>query len=191
MIISGIFARTQNGLIGVDNDIPWHISEDLKLFKDTTFGHAVAMGRKTWESLGSHPLPNRTNIVITRSDIEVPAGVAVVKSIFDAVKWCTDLNAEYPFTMVDELFYIGGANILKQCVDQKFIERWYITTIPVDMKVDTGTYFTYDPMSFYDGAALYVRNDELSRINIPVKNNIVDHIDFEVFETPFLSEFVV
>lgn len=60
-----IFARTQNNVIGVDGELPWHCPEDLKLFKEYTTGEVVVMGRKTFQSLGCKPLPNRLNIVVT------------------------------------------------------------------------------------------------------------------------------
>ena len=69
--ITIIVAYTNNLLIGKDNSIPWHISDDLKRFKKLTTGNVIIMGRKTFESLGSKPLPNRTNIVISSNLIPV------------------------------------------------------------------------------------------------------------------------
>ena len=82
-MISIIVAVAENGVIGNKNALLWHISEDLKHFKATTTGHAVIMGRKTYESLG-RPLPNRTNVVITRQAVEI-AGCTVVHSLEEAV----------------------------------------------------------------------------------------------------------
>ena len=70
-MVSIIVAVAENGVIGDKNTLLWHISEDLKHFKAVTTGHPVIMGRKTYESLG-RPLPNRTNVVITRQQVEIP-----------------------------------------------------------------------------------------------------------------------
>ena len=67
-MVSIIVAIAQNGTIGDKNALLWHIKEDMRFFRTTTSGHPVIMGRKTFESLGSKPLPKRTNIVITRAD---------------------------------------------------------------------------------------------------------------------------
>ena len=78
-MVSIIGAVAENGVIGDKNPLLWHISEDLKHFKAVTTGHPVIMGRKTYESLG-RPLPNRTNVVITRQQVEIP-GCRVVHSL--------------------------------------------------------------------------------------------------------------
>ena len=70
-MVSIIVAVAENGVIGDKNALLWHISEDLKYFKSVTSGHPVVMGRKTYESLG-RPLPNRTNVVVTRQEMEIP-----------------------------------------------------------------------------------------------------------------------
>ena len=97
-MISLIVAVAENGVIGDRNALLWHISEDLRHFKAVTTGHPVVMGRKTWESLG-RPLPNRTNVVITRQNIEIP-GCTVVHSLEEAVAL---------FPADEEVFVIGGA----------------------------------------------------------------------------------
>ena len=97
-----IAAVAQNGVIGVDGDLPWRLPEDLKHFKRTTSGHPIIMGRKTYESIG-RPLPKRHNIVITRNpDFEAP-GCTVVHSLDAAleVAWAED----------DEVWVIGGAGL--------------------------------------------------------------------------------
>ena len=100
-MVSIIVAVAENGVIGDKNTLLWHISEDLKHFKAVTTGHPVIMGRKTYESLG-RPLPNRTNVVITRQQVEIP-GCRVVHSLGEAV-------ALFPGD--DEVFVIGGAQLL-------------------------------------------------------------------------------
>ena len=103
-MISLIVAVAENGVIGDRNALLWHISEDLRHFKAVTTGHPVVMGRKTWESLG-RPLPNRTNVVITRQNIEIP-GCTVAHSLEEAKQlqaehggfiktmWCGELECE-------------------------------------------------------------------------------------------------
>jgi dihydrofolate reductase len=86
-----IAAVARNGVIGVDNRLPWRLPADLKRFKESTLGHTVIMGRKTWESLPAsfRPLPGRTNIVVSRnpSAIGLPEGTVGVTSIDEAVRY--------------------------------------------------------------------------------------------------------
>lgn len=101
--LSVIVAMTPDRVIGKENDLPWRLPEDLKMFKRTTAGHPVVMGRKTWDSLGKYkPLPGRQNIVITRDKDWAEEGAEVIFS-------CEDLeNIE----LQDEhVFVIGGAQI--------------------------------------------------------------------------------
>ena len=119
MIISLIVAASQNGVIGVDNQIPWHLPDDLKYFKRITSGHHIVMGRKTFQSIGK-PLPNRTNVVITRSrTLEIP-GARVVHSFAEAV----DLAFMAGET---ELMIIGGAEIYRQALPHA--QRLYYTRV--------------------------------------------------------------
>ena len=102
-MVSIIVAVAENGVIGDKNALLWHISEDLKYFKSVTSGHPVVMGRKTYESLG-RPLPNRTNVVVTRQEMEIP-GCRVAHSLEEAVAL---------FPAEEEVFVIGGAQIYAQ-----------------------------------------------------------------------------
>ena len=115
-MVSIIVAVAENGVIGDKNTLLWHISEDLKHFKAVTTGHPVIMGRKTYESLG-RPLPNRTNVVITRQQVEIP-GCRVVHSLGEAV-------ALFPGD--DEVFVIGGAQIYAQALS--LADRFYLTRV--------------------------------------------------------------
>jgi len=92
--------------IGVDNKLPWHLPEDLAHFKRTTSGHAIIMGRKTFESIG-RPLPNRRNIVVTRNQEWQHTGTETVSSL-DAARALLD---------EDKAFIIGGAEIYQQSLD--------------------------------------------------------------------------
>jgi len=97
-----LVAVSPEGIIGKDNSIPWHYSADLKRFKRLTTGNTVIMGRKTWESLPIKPLPNRRNIVITRSSIEE---IDCFRSIDDALQTCDG-----------DVWFIGGAGIYKEAM---------------------------------------------------------------------------
>ncbi|MDT0558558.1 dihydrofolate reductase [Ichthyenterobacterium sp. W332] len=102
-----IVAAGENNAIGKDNDLIWHLSEDLKRFKRLTSGHHIIMGRKTFESFPK-PLPNRTHVVITRQiDYKVPEGVIVVNSLTDAIDAVKSDN---------QPFIIGGGEIYKQAM---------------------------------------------------------------------------
>lgn len=101
--LTAIVAMTPERVIGKDNDLPWRLPEDLKMFKRTTAGHPVVMGRKTWDSLGKYkPLPGRQNIVITRDDAWSEDGATVIFS--------PEMLRE--IELQDEhVFVIGGAQI--------------------------------------------------------------------------------
>ena len=115
--LSIIVAMSSNRVIGVNNSLPWHLSEDLKHFKTLTTGHTIIMGRKTYESIGK-PLPNRRNIVISRNLNAFYGGIEVVHSLEDA--FSTSSND-------DEVFIIGGSNIYEQSLH--LVEHLYITEI--------------------------------------------------------------
>jgi len=115
--LSIIVAMSSNRVIGVNNSLPWHLSEDLKHFKTLTTGHTIIMGRKTYESIGK-PLPNRRNIVISRNLNAFYGGIEVVHSLEDA--FSTSSND-------DEVFIIGGSNIYEQSLH--LAEYLYITEI--------------------------------------------------------------
>ena len=97
-----LVAVSPEGIIGKNNSIPWHYSADLKRFKRLTIGNTVIMGRKTWESLPIKPLPNRRNIVITRSPIEE---IDCFQSIDDALQTCEG-----------DVWFIGGAGIYEEAM---------------------------------------------------------------------------
>ncbi len=123
-MISTIVAIAENGVIGGNNQLLWHISEDLRNFKKITSGHPVVMGRKTFESLG-RPLPNRENVVITRSNIEIE-GCHVVHSLEEAISL---------FTPADKVFIIGGAEIYAEAMPLS--DRLYITRVHKAYEGDT------------------------------------------------------
>ncbi|NRR90302.1 dihydrofolate reductase [Winogradskyella undariae] len=113
-----IVAEGEDNAIGKDNDLIWHLSDDLKHFKSITNGHYIIMGRKTFESFPK-PLPNRTHVVITRQkDYKVPAGVIVVNSLNDAID-----AARFD----KQPFVIGGGEIYKQALP--FVDKLEITRV--------------------------------------------------------------
>ena len=120
-----IVAVAQNGVIGNENKLIWHISEDLKRFKAITTGHPVIMGRKTFESLG-RPLPNRRNIVVTRNPHYFAEGIETAGSLEQAIGGCADDK---------EVFIIGGAEIYRQAMP--FAGRFYLTEVGRDYEGDT------------------------------------------------------
>jgi dihydrofolate reductase len=130
--VSAIAAMSRNNVIGKDNALLWHISEDLKHFKKLTTGKPIIMGRKTYESLGK-PLPNRTNIVVSRHKADLQ-GVVWLRSIDEAIAFAkTDAHNKG----LDEIFIIGGGQIYKETLPR--IERLYLTV--VDREYEGDTYF--------------------------------------------------
>ena len=102
MILKAIVAYAENRVIGKDNDLIWHLPDDLKHFKRHTAGKTIIMGRKTWDSLGGRPLPNRRHIVITRTEGFQANGAEVVHSLEEAVALAKT---------EEEVFIVGGAQI--------------------------------------------------------------------------------
>ena len=127
--ITLIAAVAKNDVIGINNLMPWHIKEDFKFFKEFTTGKPVIMGRKTWESLMTRPLPNRRNIVITRQADYEAVGAEVVGDLQAAFALCTD---------VPEIIVMGGAQIYAEALPLATDLR--ITE--VDLNVDGDAYFT-------------------------------------------------
>lgn len=125
-MISLMVAHDPNFVMGVNNDLPWYIPEDLKYFKETTMGKAMIMGRKTYESIGK-PLPGRLNIVLTRNETFQAEGVVVVHTLDEAI----EKAREY----ADEVMVIGGAEIFKMSLD--IADRLYITEIHETFEGDT------------------------------------------------------
>ena len=124
--ISIIVAIAENNAIGKNNQLLWHISEDLKRFKLLTTGHTIIMGKKTIESLPIRPLPNRRSIVITDIENEVIEGCVMAYSIDDAISKC---NPE------EESFVIGGGSVYNQFLP--IADKLYITKVNASFEADT------------------------------------------------------
>jgi dihydrofolate reductase len=127
-MISIIVAVSEDWGIGKDNELLWHISEDLKRFKRLTSGNTVIMGKKTWESLPRRPLPGRKNIVLTDNPNESIENAVTAYSIQDSLNKC-DQN--------EEIFIIGGGSIYRQFIP--IADRLFITH--VHMKAPADIYF--------------------------------------------------
>ncbi|MBA4850980.1 dihydrofolate reductase [Emticicia sp. BO119] len=128
-MITIIVAVAENGAIGKDNRLLWRLSDDLKQFKALTSGHAIIMGRKTFESIGK-PLPNRTNIVITRhGKVSDDESVITANSIKRAIEMAKEVKGE------DEIFIIGGGNIYEQSLS--ITDKIILTEVKVNIEGDT------------------------------------------------------
>jgi dihydrofolate reductase len=124
-MISLIAAIAENKVIGKDNRLVWHLPVDMRFFKNTTMGHTLIMGRKTFESFGK-PLPGRKSIVITRQKDYRYEGVKVVHSLDEAIKAAP---------VDEEVFIAGGAEIYRQAMP--LCERMYLTIVHHDFEGDT------------------------------------------------------
>jgi dihydrofolate reductase len=125
VLLSMIVAMAENGVIGRDNALPWHLPEDLRHFKATTLGKAILMGRKTFAAIGK-PLPGRVNHVLTRARDWRAEGVTVVHSL-------SGVNDALPDGA--ELVVIGGAEIYRLCMP--FTRRIYLTRVHATVPGDT------------------------------------------------------
>ncbi len=137
MSIIGIVAVAENYAIGKDGRLPWHYPADLKHFKETTSGHAVVMGMNTWRSLGK-PLPNRLNIVLSRSaQIDRAENLIFLRSEKEAIDLAKFLRCD--------LFVIGGQKTYAEFAE--LIEAWIVTKVP--QTVDDADVFM--PEDFLNG----------------------------------------
>ncbi|WP_078432872.1 dihydrofolate reductase [Metabacillus halosaccharovorans] len=127
-MISLIVAMDKHRLIGRDNQLPWHLPQDLAYFKKVTMNHKIIMGRKTFESIG-RPLPGRENIIVTRDSTYSQEGCTILHSIDEILELSSRSD--------EELFVIGGAEIFKEILPVS--DRLYITEI--DDVFEGDTYF--------------------------------------------------
>lgn len=139
-----IVAVAENGVIGKNNDMPWHIKSEFQYFKRTTTGKPVIMGRKSFDALGGKPLPNRSNIIITRDPHYTAAGITVVHTLEDALKAARKIAQA---TKVDEIFIAGGAEIYRLALP--LTDRFYLTHI--HLKPEGDIFFPpYDPAEWVE-----------------------------------------
>ena len=126
MRVSAVVAASENGVIGREGGLPWHVSSDLKLFKEITLGKPVIMGRRTWESLPRKPLPGRRNIVITRQADFVAEGAELVHSVDEALAVCAGEA---------DVSIIGGGQVYAEAMSRT--DRIYLTRIHLEVDGDT------------------------------------------------------
>jgi len=129
--LSMMVAKASNNVIGRNNKLPWYLPNDLKYFKQVTFGKPVIMGRKTWESLKG-PLPGRTNIVITRQPDYRAEGAKVVATVDEAIAMAENVAF---IEGQEEAVIMGGAEIYALALPQT--ERLYLTEVHADVEGDT------------------------------------------------------
>ncbi|MEA2166243.1 MAG: dihydrofolate reductase [Thermoanaerobaculia bacterium] len=129
MRISFLAAVAANRVIGRDNKLPWHLSNDLKRLKALSMGHHIIMGRKTFDEIGRKPLPGRPHVIVSRGAIEAQPNVVAVTSVEEAL-------AAIP-SSEEEVFILGGGEIFRQLLHRA--NRMYITQVHAD--VDGDTYF--------------------------------------------------
>ena len=120
-MIIGIVAVDRKNAIGKGGKLPWHYSADMKFFRETTTGHAVVMGRKTWLTIGK-PLKDRLNIVLSRDSNIEPQDSLLVLTDVDSV-------ISFNHSLTTDLFVIGGAQVYQAFLPH--IEKWIITEVPL------------------------------------------------------------
>jgi dihydrofolate reductase len=137
MTIALLVAVAENNVIGKQGTLlPWRLSADLKHFRRLTLGHAIVMGRKTYETIG-RALPGRLNIVVTRNAAFTAPGCTIAHSLDDAL-------AAARTTGKDEVFIIGGGELFEASMDRA--QKLYLTL--VHARPDGDTFFTYDPAAW-------------------------------------------
>ncbi|MCJ1907440.1 dihydrofolate reductase [Planococcus ruber] len=149
-MISLMVAHDPNRVIGINNELPWHIPEDLAYFKKHTVGKSIIMGRNTFESIG-RPLPKRKNIVVTRNEHYHADGIEIVHNLDEAMERGKGMN--------DEIMVIGGEQIFRSILPKA--DRLYITLVQKEFEGDT-----FFP-EYGNEWELVSRSDHLSSAGIP------------------------
>lgn len=123
--LSLIVAMAKNRVIGANGKIPWHLPNELQLFKSVTMGHHIIMGRKTWESIG-RLLPGRTTVIVTRQKNLAVAGAKIAHTLDEAIMQCSG---------DDEIFVIGGGELYRAALPMA--DRIYLTVVDAEPEGDT------------------------------------------------------
>ena len=145
MTVALIAAAARNGVIGRNNELPWHLPQDLKYFKAVTLGKPVVMGRKTYDSIG-RPLPGRDNIVVTRqADWPSPPGVTRAASVPEALEIARLAQSAKGEKDEHEIMVMGGGEIYRQSLP--LADRVYLTW--VDLEVTGDAYFPDLPVEHW------------------------------------------
>jgi dihydrofolate reductase len=141
-LLIAIAARSANHVIGFNGTLPWHIPQDLKFFKQQTLNKPMIMGRKTRDSFGIKPLPNRPHLVISRDKNYSAEGSFVFDNFNDALIYAQAFNQKSNY---DEIYVIGGGSLYAQVVD--IVDRFIISEI--DLSIQGDTYFPdFDKIQF-------------------------------------------
>ncbi len=149
-MIIGIVAIARNYAIGKDGKLPWHYPADLRFFKETTTGNTLVMGMNTWESIG-RPLPNRLNIVLSRSrSVEPQPGVLLMRSRDEVAAIEGFLNGD--------VYVIGGAKTYENFAD--VIDKWLVTRVPESVK-DADVFMPADFLSGFKEVSVRTLSDGL------------------------------
>lgn len=169
VVRSLIVAISQNGVIGVDNDMPWKhgLPEDLKRFKQLTMGHHLIMGHKTFKSIG-RPLPGRTTIVLTRGNgVDIPHhhNVAVAHNLESALNLAEN-------TTDDEIFICGGAEVYTTALALDVVDRIYLTLVMRDFVGDTRLDLHLSPDSWE--VTFDERHEDVSNGSLPYRFQTLD-----------------
>jgi dihydrofolate reductase len=165
MIVSIIAAIGRNKEIGKNNDLLWHLSKDMRFFKETTVGHYVIMGRKNFESIPPkyRPLPHRINIILSRNEDFMAEECYTFNNLEEAIEMARD-NGE------EQVFIIGGSQIYKLAMDANLVSHMYLT---------------YVDASFPDADAFFPEFDESEWIKTKIDSQNLDfenEYSFEIFQ---------
>lgn len=163
MIISIIVAIDRNGLMGLNNELPWHLPNDLKYFKEKTLNKPIIMGRKTYESIGK-ALPKRKNIVLSNNPLAHYNDAIGITHIDDAIKIATLEEDE-------ECFIIGGNSIFELALKNDLVDRIYLTIIGTEINItnsDDSIYFNEDFEGNWDLKSI-------NKLGIDEKNKFKSH----------------
>lgn len=153
MIKTIVVAVPKNNAIGKNNDLLWHLPDDFKFFKETTRGHHILMGRKTYESLGK-PLPTRTSVVITsREDFTLPEGHHVVRSLEEGLALGEKKGLE-------EIMIIGGGRVYKESLEKGLVDKMHITEIDAEPDGADTFFPEYDKSEWAEVARTHHPADE-------------------------------
>jgi dihydrofolate reductase len=166
-MVNIIVATSTNLVIGKDNDLPWHLPTDMKYFKETTKGHIVVMGRKCWESIPEkyRPLPNRTNIVMSRDKNYVANGATVSDDLGKLLKMYEHSDKE--------VFIIGGAGLYKEAF--KYAHRLYLTQIYSEVEGDVYLEdLETEDWCLIEGSEMHEENGHKFRFELYKKNDKKD-----------------
>ncbi len=147
MEIIVIVAMAKNRVIGRDNDIPWHLPGEQQRFKKITMGHALVMGRKTYESIG-RPLPGRTTVIITRQKDYTASGCRIAHSLKEAIQSCA---------RAEKVFIAGGEGIFREGLS--YADAIYLTELERDVEGDI-FFPEFDPQAFTLLTSERVEEDE-------------------------------